>query len=91
MSALVWRLWPQSKIFSDNALDSIAQAYKDSLQDGYFLPHRNIERDIAESKYALDVDQWLDREEYNRYLDEARKGIPEPEPEDLEPEAFKHG
>lgn len=85
MIAVVWRLWPEAKIFSDNAFDDIAQSYRETLQDGHFLPHRNIERDIAEAEFQIDA------EEYNLYLDETRANIPDPLPEDLEPEASKHG
>jgi len=83
--ALVWRLWPQSKIFAEEGLDDIVQSYQTSLNNGHLLPH-SIEQDIADSTFALTPERWLDKAEYNRYLDETNKNIPDPSPEDLEPE-----
>lgn len=83
--ALVWRLWPEARIFSDSAIDDIEQSYRETLQDGHLLLGRNIERDIAEAEFQIDA------VEYNRYLNKARENIPEPLPEDLEPEASRHG
>jgi hypothetical protein len=90
VSALVWRLWPQSKIFAEEGLDDIAQSYQTSLNNGHLLPH-TIEQDIAESAFALTPELWLNQAEYNQYLDEAGKNIPDPLPDDLEPEVSQHG
>ncbi len=80
---MVWRLWPEAKIFDEESFSRIGESYRNLIQSGAFLPGRNIERDIAEAGYALDIESWLDKEEYNRYLDETSKDLPYPEPEDL--------
>jgi hypothetical protein len=74
------KAWDDMKRTAQSAFNDVANSYQAILIRGHLMPNRNIERDIAEGEYQLD------RAEYDRYLDQSKKDIPDPEPEPPEPD-----
>lgn len=74
----VSRAWEDIKREGQNAFTSVQNAYNDILVHGRLMDRASM----LYSDHLLDPDV---RAEYDQYLDETKKDIPDPEPEDLEP------
>lgn len=74
MDALVWRLWPEAKIFTEDASRDVTADYEKAIRDGVnLLPGNNLDRYLAEEAYGKEQRPLLNPEQdvSNTEIDES--------------------
>lgn len=71
---MVWRLWPEAKIFADAASHDITEDYERAIRGGVnLLPGNDFERYLAEEAYGKEQGPLLNPEQdvSNTEIDES--------------------